>query len=164
MTKRVQIAGDNVTVANVMALAAGSPAGSGTFQDVADTVNVGPGSTWNGNQGTPVYTAPPAALFSSLTSVQTAAVITSGGNAIVVWAQQFANVPVPLGFEVLDPAGAIYTATLIANSASGLTYAVKKSRTLPASLTLLSDLLNYNTWIAAPDGLTCYVSAKLPTQ
>jgi hypothetical protein len=140
MTKRVTIASDNVTVANVAALAAGSPAGSGTFQDVADTMIVGPWLDLERQSGSPAYTAPPAPLFSNFVSVQTAAVLTSGGNATVVWAQQFANVPVPLGFEILDPSGAIYTATLTANSTTGLTYAVKKSRTLPAALALLSDL------------------------
>ncbi len=56
MTKRVQIAADNVTVSNVSVLGPNSPAGTGVFMDVADSVAVAPYWTWNGNLTSPVFT------------------------------------------------------------------------------------------------------------
>lgn len=54
--KRVIIASDGVTVANVAKLSGQSPAGVGTFVDVDDNVQVAPFWAWNGNIGSPVFT------------------------------------------------------------------------------------------------------------
>lgn len=53
--KRVIIASDGVTVANVAKLSGQSPAGVGVFVDVADNIQVAPFWTWNGSTSSPVF-------------------------------------------------------------------------------------------------------------
>lgn len=159
--KRVQIGPGNV-VANVSALAGGSPAGTGTFLDVADAMRVGPGATWNGDDASPAFTAAPPPAFGDPIRFQCAPALTdANGQVALTWPFAFADVPIPISFQVLDPAGGVYAWTLLANSATGLTYQLKKQRPLPVVLALLGALQGYDTYQTAPAGLTCYLSAKL---
>lgn len=161
--KRVIIAADGVTVANVTALSAGSPAGTGTFLDVGDMMRVSPFSAWNGSTSSPAFTAAPAQPLGNATVLQRMKTDTdANGQLVVVWPTAFNDVPIPISFQILDPAGGVYAATLLANSATGLTYQVQKKRSLPAVIALLGTIAGYDTYQPAPAGLACYVSAILP--
>lgn len=158
--KRVLLSG--TAVLNVAALSASSPAGTGQFLDVADALPVSPGSTWNGSTAAPSFTPPPVAPMDSPILFQCKQAVTNAnGHVIVVWDRPFMDVPIPISFQILDPAGGVYVATLLANSANGLTYQVRQQRTLPAVISLVGTLGGYDTFQPAPAGLAAYVSAKL---
>lgn len=91
-------------------------------------------------------------------------VTNASGQVSVVWTEPFGSTPVMNDPSIMDAAGGRYTCTCLANSAAGCTYQISKARTLPAVLTLLSQLLGYDTWQPAPAGLTVYVSGAEATQ
>lgn len=160
--KRAIIAADGTTVVNVAALSGQSPAGVGTFVDVVDNMRVSPGSTWNGSMSSPAFTAAPPLAFGNPILFQCLSMQTdANGQLVVQWPAVFSDIPIPISAQILDPAGGVYSFTLLSNSAAGLVYQVKKQRTLPAVISLLGTLAGYDTYQPAPAGMTCYVSAKL---
>jgi hypothetical protein len=98
------------------------------------------------------------------TSLQKAQVTTNGsGVASVTWGTAFPSAPC-LSVLVLDATGARYTATILTNSTTACTIQIAKARLLPAVLTLLSNLLNYDVFQPAGSGVTVHIIAGVATQ
>lgn len=86
------------------------------------------------------------------------------GVVKVTWKEPFGVEPVMNLPVVLDPLGGKYSATLLVNGTTGCTFQINKARSLPTVIALLSALVNYDTWIAAPAGLTVHVAGAEPTE
>lgn len=152
MTKRVQIATDNITVANVSALDGSSPAGSGVFMDVADSTAVAPYWTWNGNLVSPVFSfgAAPVLVspFAPLMGTLTQLFVLNAANMNSTADQQF-NQMFPFSKYVVSFVVAANPTASITTAAGGIYTAASKggSAIIPASqvysgLKTASDAIN----------------------
>lgn len=138
MTKRVQIAADNITVSNVASIDGSSPAGSGTFMDVADGVLVAPYWTWNGSLVSPVFAfgAGPVItpMFAPLMGTLTQLFVLNGANMNATADQAFAQL-FPFSKYVVDFVVVTNASASLTTSSGGIYTAASKGGTaiIPSS-------------------------------
>lgn len=83
----------------------------------------------------------------------------AAGQVSVAWPVAFGAPPIPNAPVVLDAGGGRYAYTVISNTAATTLFQITRQRVLPSPLTLLSALVGYDTFTAAPAGLTVFCSA-----
>ena len=85
----------------------------------------------------------------------------ANGRATILWDKgtPFAAPPIPFGIAVEDAAGAGYEITIVSNAADKLVVQVRKVRTLPVSITLLTQLVGFEVNPPAATGTKVYAAA-----